>query len=161
MPIFRKIVTETSTAIFDIKADTKAEADEAFERKFRDPDMEGDYDEYRDLMNSQCEEKIIDIQQPWENDEEYARSDLRAPDFFIEAKKPEEPKYDVYFKFYDKIKGHIVKAYPDCQLSLVLEKLTEFNKDYILKPTIPNGEAIKNSMDHGTKLIYYVCERRK
>ena len=160
MPIFRKIVTETSTAIFDIKADTKAEADEAFERKFRDPDMEGDYDEYRDLMNSQCEEKVIDLQH-WENDELYARTNFKGPDFFIEAKKPKEPKYDVYLKFDDKIKGHIVKAYLDCHLSLVLEKLIEFSKDYILKPTIPNDEAIKNSRDHGTHLVYFVCERRK
>ena len=159
MPIFRKVVTETSQVIFDIKADTKAEADEAFERKFRDPDMEGDYDEYRDIMNSQCNETIDNLTS-WNNDEEYARSGIKAPDFFIEAKKPKEPKYDVYFKFDDKIKGHTVKAYLDCHLSLVLEKLTEFNKDYILKPTIPNGEAIKNSMDHGTKLIYYMCERR-
>ena len=159
MPIFRKVVTETSQVIFDIKADTKAEADEAFERKFRDPDMEGDYDEYRDIMNSQCNETITNLIS-WENDEEYARTGLKAPDFYIEVKKPKEPKYDVYFKFDDKIKGHIVKAYLDCHLNLVIEKLTEFNKDYILKPTIPNGEAIKNSMDHGTKLIYYVCERR-
>ena len=160
MPIFRKIVTETSTAIFDIKADTKEEADEAFERKFRDPDMEGDYDEYRDIMNSQCNEAIINLTS-WENDESYARTDLKAPDFFIEAKKPVEPKYDAYFKFYDKIKGHIVKAYLDCHLNLVLEKLTEFNKDYIIKPTAPTYEAIKNAADHGTNLIYYVCERRK
>lgn len=159
MPIFRKVVTETSQVIFDIKADTKAEADEAFERKFRDPDMEGDYDEYRDIMNGQCNETITNLTS-WENDELYARTDLKAPDFFIEARKPEEPKYDVYFKFNDKIKGHIVKAYLDCHLSLVLEKLTEFNKDYILKPVLPTGEAIKKSMDHGTKLIYYMCERR-
>ena len=160
MPIFRKFVTETSTAIFDIKANTKEEADKAFEKKFEDPDMEGDYGEYRDLMSSQCDERVMDLQS-WDTDEEYARTDHKAPDFFIEAREPKEPKYDVYFKFDDKIKGHIVKAYLDCHLNLVLEKLTEFNKDYILKPTIPNGEAIKNSRDHGTHLVYYVCERRK
>jgi len=160
MPIFRKVVTETSTAIFDIKADTREEADKAFDRKFRDPDMEGDYDKYRDIMNSQCKESFVDWTS-WKNDEEYARSGIKAPDFFIEARKPEEPKYDIYFKFDDKIKGHIVKAYLDCHLNLVLEKLHEFNKDYILKPTLPTGEAIKNSMNHGTKLIYYVCERIK
>ena len=76
MPIFRKIVTETSTAIFDIKADTKAEADEAFERKFRDPDREGDYDEYRDLMNSQCEEKVVDLQH-WDNESKIGRASCR------------------------------------------------------------------------------------
>ena len=161
MPIFRKLVKEVSKAIFAIEAKTQKEADEKFEKFLSGEDDENKYYEYRDFMNSQCNEEVTDLM-TFQNEDDYNRYAPSGADFWlkVEEKKDEEPKYDLYFIF---DKG-LRKVWHDINLAEMITHITAYNSKYILNPSGAldiSYQCYINARDHGTNPVAYRLTERK
>lgn len=155
MPRYWKKVTESTSATIAIDAPDKATADKVFNDFYENgcEDYGLSYDDFRTYMNSSFEDRVTDLyDSPWK--------DYDNPDFLIKVPVQEEPKYDLYIRTKDNPVGS-EKAYLDCSMTFVLSELQEWNKDYILKSTIPVDYHIyREARTRNTEVLYYSAERR-
>ena len=163
MPIYRKLVREVSKAVIAVKADTKEEANKLLEDFLSNSDERyySKHDEYRDFMNSQCNEDVIDLL-TFENEDDYNRYASTEADFWLgdEPKKDEEPKYDLYFVIDE---DNVRNVWHDITLSEVIIHINSYNKIYILNPNTAyiSFSCYEDAKKRGTNVVAYKLTKRK
>ena len=168
MAIFRKVVTRSSKAVFAIQADTKQQADDAFDNYFRDDDNNENFNEY---MRETEKDDITDLQ-AYDNWEEYNRvrgAGITVHDFLIVAETP-EPLYDICIR--NREYPCALNIYKGKTMSAAAEPLMRWNREYILKPCpkddVPRMFGFdnverweKDAIRRNATMVYFEAERRK
>lgn len=145
---------EKSEALFKVKADSVKNGINAVEKFINDDET---HDDYRDFMNSTCSDNIVLVAQ-YENEDEFNRH-INEYDFYTEAEKIEEDKYDLYFSIEDNPNHKICKVWEGISLFDVSQHILDY-KDYHIKPSVPSMEVFKRSINNGNRLLYYKLFRR-
>ena len=153
MAFYRKKLERKSSMTFVIEADTMCEAQEIFDQWCQD-DCDNECE-----LNQTLNERETDIE-TWvgcyKDLDAYDHSD-NIDDVMITKPFPKEPKYDLYFSFVSGIR----KAYLDCTMENVVEKIGEQNKTHILKRNgFPSAECFIDARKRKATVIWFECERR-